>query len=165
MTHVSWWGLNWAFMHPGGEADAAGFVTVEIGTDQTAVAEQAFCILRALQAAAKARAILVGFFRHERWQQACRDADQLAVALLRMKPPETPEGTSPRRVSPENQSLAWEAPARPPPQTRGHGPAQEQSTFPSTDTMTCLTIAFIFRFEAQPAIPSATKRDLGTSRR
>jgi hypothetical protein len=33
------------------EADAAGFVTVEIGTDQVAVAQQAFCILRALQAA------------------------------------------------------------------------------------------------------------------
>jgi hypothetical protein len=97
VTHVSWWGVNWAFMHPGGEADAAGFVTVEIGTDQAAVAQQAFCILRALQAAAKLRAILTGFQRDDRWQQACNDADQLAVALLRMKPPETPGGPSPAR--------------------------------------------------------------------
>jgi hypothetical protein len=94
VTHVSWWGVNWAFMHPGGEADAAGFVTVEIGTDQAAVAQQAFCILRALQSAAKLRAILTGFHGDERWQQACSDADQLAVALLRIKPPETPGGPS-----------------------------------------------------------------------
>jgi hypothetical protein len=97
VTHVSWWGVNWAFMHPGGEADAAGFVTVEIGTDQVAVAQQAFCILRALQTAAKLRAILMGFHRDERWQQACNDADQLAVALLRMKPPEPARGASPAR--------------------------------------------------------------------
>jgi len=97
VRHVSWWGVNWAFMHPGGKADAAGFVTVEIGTDQAAVAQQAFCILRALQAAAKLRAILTGFQRDDRWQQACNDADQLAVALLRMKPPETPGGPSPAR--------------------------------------------------------------------
>jgi hypothetical protein len=97
VTHVSWWGLNWAFMHTGGEADAAGFVRVEIGTDQAVVAEQAFCILRALQAAAKVHAILVGFHHDERWQQACHRADQLALALLRTKRPETPGGPSPRR--------------------------------------------------------------------
>lgn len=100
VTHVSWWGLNWAFMHPGLEADAAGFVTVEIGTDQAVVAEQAFSILRALQAAAKVRAILVGFHRDERWQQACRDADQLALALLSMQRSEGPNGSSPRRGNP-----------------------------------------------------------------
>jgi len=97
VTHVSWWGVNWAFMHPGGEADAAGFVTVGIGTDQAAVAQQAFCILRALQAAAGLRAILTGFHRDERWQQACNDADHLAVALLRMKPRDTPGPPSPAR--------------------------------------------------------------------
>jgi hypothetical protein len=82
-------------MLPGSEPDAAGFVTVDIGTDQAAVAEQAFCILRALQAAANERAILVGFHRDERFQQACGEADQLAVALLRMKRPEVSEVPSP----------------------------------------------------------------------
>jgi hypothetical protein len=88
VTHVSWWGVNWAIMLPGSEPDAAGFVTVDIGTDQAAVAEQAFCILRALQAAANERAILVGFHSDKRWQQSRGEADQLAVALLRMKRPE-----------------------------------------------------------------------------
>lgn len=83
VTHVSWWGLNWSFIHPEGGPDPAGFVTIGIGTDQATVAQQAFCILRALQQAANTRAILVGFHDDERWQQACRDADQLAVTLLR----------------------------------------------------------------------------------
>jgi hypothetical protein len=39
----------------------------------------------------------MGFHRDERRQQACHEADQLAVTLLRMKPPETPEGPSPAR--------------------------------------------------------------------
>jgi hypothetical protein len=95
VTHVCWWGLNSAIMLPGSEPDAAGFVTVGIGTDQAAVAEQAFCILRALQAAANERAVLVGFRSDERWQEACGEADQLAVALLRIKRPEVSEGPTP----------------------------------------------------------------------
>ncbi len=95
VTHVSWWGIEWALQHPAGEVDAAGFAPIGIGTDQAAVSEQAFCILRALQAAATTRAILTGT-QDEPWQQASRQADQLAVALLRVRPPEgSPEGAGP----------------------------------------------------------------------
>jgi hypothetical protein len=87
VTHVTWWGLQWALMLPeGGPSGPGGFATVPVGTDSTRVAIQAWCALRALRAAANRRFMLMGWSDHE-WQDAASRAEAYEYTLFQSAVP------------------------------------------------------------------------------
>lgn len=79
VTHVTFFGLRWAFVGQGG---ASGYVaTTHVGTDLHAVYLQALCIVKALRQAATARVTLMGW-ADEEWQGAVSDAVGHETALV-----------------------------------------------------------------------------------
>jgi hypothetical protein len=88
VTHVTWWGLEWAIHLPEGELGNSGFTTVSVGADSTKVAIQALCILRALRLAASHRVTLMGW-NDETWQADCRHAEEHERTLFQAATPRT----------------------------------------------------------------------------
>jgi hypothetical protein len=87
VTHVTWFGLQWAFMLPeGAPSGSGGFTTVPVGTDSTRVATQGWCVLRALRAAANRRFTLMGWGDQE-WRDAASRAEEYEYALLQSASP------------------------------------------------------------------------------
>lgn len=86
VTHVTWFGLQWAFTLPEGAPSGSGFTTVPVGTDSTKVATQAWCVLRALRAAANRRFTLMGWDDHE-WQDAASRAEAFEYTLFQSAAP------------------------------------------------------------------------------
>ena len=87
VTHVTWWGLQWAFLLPEDEpSSSGGFATVPVGTDSARVATQAWCVLRALRVAADRRFTLMGWTDQE-WQDACREAEEHEYTLFQAAAP------------------------------------------------------------------------------
>jgi hypothetical protein len=87
VTHVTWFGLQWAFTLPeGAPSGSSGFATVPVGTDSTKVATQAWCVLRALRAAASRRFTLMGWDDQE-WQDAVGRAEAYEYILLQSAAP------------------------------------------------------------------------------
>jgi hypothetical protein len=83
VSHVTWWGLRWAFSDgdavPSATPDAA---TVPITVSTTAVARQALCIVRALRKAAVAHVELMGWADDE-WQAAAQEAQGVDDTIMR----------------------------------------------------------------------------------
>ncbi len=87
VTHVTWFGLLWAFTLPeGAPSGSGGFATVPVGTDSTKVATQAWCALRALRAAANRRFTLMGWSDQE-WQDAAGRAEAYEYTLFQSAAP------------------------------------------------------------------------------
>jgi hypothetical protein len=87
VTHVTWFGLQWAFLLPEGQpSSSGGFTTVPVGTDSARVAIQAFCILRALRVAATNRFTLLGW-NDEEWQAASSQAEAYEYTLFQSAAP------------------------------------------------------------------------------
>lgn len=87
VTHVTWFGLLWAFTLPeGAPSGSSGFVTVPVGTGSTKVATQAWCALRALRAAANRRFTLMGWSDQE-WQDAAGRAEAYEYTLFQSAAP------------------------------------------------------------------------------
>ena len=87
VTHVTWWGLQWAFMLPEGEQSrSGGFTTVLVGADSTRVAIQAWCAPRALRAAANRRFTLMGWNDQE-WHDAGSRAEAYEYTLFQSATP------------------------------------------------------------------------------
>jgi hypothetical protein len=87
VTHVTWFGLQWAFTLPDGvPSGSGGFTTVPVGTDSTRVATQAWCVLRALRGAANRRFTLMGWSDQE-WQDAAGRAEVYEYALFQSSSP------------------------------------------------------------------------------
>lgn len=83
VSHVTWFGLRAALMLDDATANiATGLTTVPVGTNSSAVAGQALCIVKALRQAATARFTLMGW-QDDQWKAACRVAQQHELALLR----------------------------------------------------------------------------------
>jgi hypothetical protein len=89
VTHVTWWGLQWAIHLPEGELGTSGFTTVSVGGDSTKVALQACCILRGLRVAAGHRVTLMGW-NDETWQADCRHAEEHEQILFQAATPRKP---------------------------------------------------------------------------
>ncbi len=87
VAHVTWFGLQWAFMLPDGVSSGSrGFTTVPVGTDSTRVATQAWCVLRALRAAANRRFTLMGWSDQE-WQDVAGRAEAYEYTLFQSAAP------------------------------------------------------------------------------
>lgn len=86
VTHVTWFGLLWAFMLPEDAPSGSSFTTVPVGTDPTRVATQAWCALRVLRAAANRRFMLMGWADQE-WQDAASRAEAYEYALFQSAAP------------------------------------------------------------------------------
>jgi hypothetical protein len=74
------------FMLPEDAPSGSGFTTVPVGTDSTRVATQAWCVLRALRAAANRRFILMGWADQE-WQDAAGRAEEYEYSLFQSAVP------------------------------------------------------------------------------
>ena len=87
VTHVTWFGLQWAFTLPEGTpSGSGGFTTVPVGTDSTRVATQAWCILRALRVAAHRRFTLMAW-DDQQWKDAAGRAEAYEYILFQSASP------------------------------------------------------------------------------
>lgn len=85
VTHVTWFGLAWAFQLDEVDPPTPGMAdmtSVALGSDARTVETQAFCILSALRAAASERFTLMGWHDDE-WGSAVMQAEAFELQLLR----------------------------------------------------------------------------------
>jgi hypothetical protein len=83
VTHVTWFGVQWAFHESETEQVSPGLATVPLGADSTKITTQAICLIRALRVAASRRAALMGWDEGEDWREAVSRAEAFDAQLVK----------------------------------------------------------------------------------
>jgi hypothetical protein len=83
VTHVTWFGLQSAFLAYEGETGLSGLTSVPVGTDQASVSLHAFFLMRALRGTAAAHFRMMGWSDDD-WSAAARKAEEQELVLVRL---------------------------------------------------------------------------------